>query len=188
MRQLWAGIVIGLVLSVSPALAGPHLDELRGHLGVGYASLRGVDEAPSGSLSVSAGLDYPIGHTLRLGTDVGYDLLGTRTVDRGSLVAELDYSVFEALALVHWFPAIPLVQRISFGMGVFNARADLSSSGAAAFSDLAVEQTTRGIGFQATLMKHKPSPVRVGVEVGWRQMYMRGDDWSLVNARLAIHY
>ena len=162
---------------------------MHGHLGVGYVTLSGgVADAPGGSLSVGAGLDYPIARALRLGGEVGYALLGTRTVDRGSLIGELDYSVFETVVFLHWLPPSGPVECISVGPGVFNARADLSSSGPAAFGDLAIEQTTGGIGFQITLMKRKPSPVRVGLELGARRIFLEKDDWTLLDGRLSIHY
>jgi len=179
--------LVGLLLATSAA-AGPRLSELRGHLGVGYAKLL-VASAPGGSMSVLGGLDYPLNPALRLGAEVSYDLLGSRTEERGSLVAQLDYSVFEALALLHWSPArAGPIERLTMGPGVFNARADLTSSGAPAFSDLPVEQTAGGLALGLTLMSRGPGPVRVGFELGGRLVLLREEDWTLVKGCMVVHY
>ena len=181
------GFLIGLLAATSAA-AGPRLAEVRGHLGVGFAKLL-VASAPGGSLSAAGGLDYPLTRTLRLGGEVGYDLLGSRIEERGSLVAQLDYSVFETLVLLHWSPArAGLLERLTIGPGVFNARADLTSSGAPAFKDLPVEQTAAGLALGLTLMSRRPSPVRVGFELGGRLVLLRDEDWTLVKGRLVVHY
>jgi hypothetical protein len=180
-------LLAGLVLA-APAMAGPRLSELRGHLGVGYAKLL-VASAPGGSMSVFGGLDYPLTPRLRLGGQVGYDLLGTRSEERGSLVGQLDYSLFEALVLVHWSPerAGP-IERISIGPGVFNARADLTTPGPVAFGDLPVEQTAAGAALGLTLMSRRASPVRLGFELGGRLVWLRKEDWSLLKAQVVVHY
>ena len=182
---LWVG---GLLLLATPAASGLRMSEFNGHLGFGYARLM-ADSLPAGSMTVAGGVDYPIGRTLRIGMDIGYHLLGSRTAESGSLLAELDYSVFEALALIHWAPPWrgPL-GRVSFGPGVFHARADLSSTGAPAFSGLAVEQTVGGAGLALTLVQRKPAPVRLGLEAGARLVLLRGDDWTVLGARLTMHY
>ncbi|HEY3217000.1 MAG TPA: hypothetical protein VGK93_10960 [Candidatus Eisenbacteria bacterium] len=189
MRRLPGSValLLGLLLA-APVAAGPRLSELRGHLGVGYAKLL-VTSAPGGSMSASGGLDYPLTQALRLGAEVGYDLLGSRTEERGSLVGQLDYSLFETLALLHWSPerAGP-IERLSIGPGVFNARADLTSSGAAAFSDLPVEQTAAGAAMGLTLMSRKPAPVRLGFELAGRLVWLRKEDWSLLKGRVVVHY
>ena len=190
----WFG---GLLLLATPAAAGLKLNEFNGHLGFGYTKLFILAEAaatseetsPSGSMTVAGGVDYPLGPTLRTGVDIGYHLLGSTTSERGSLFAELDYSVFEALVLIHWAPPWrgPL-GRVSIGPGVFHARADLSATGAPAFSDLAVEQTVGGAGVALTLVQRKAAPVRLGLEAGARRVFLRGDDWMIASARLTMHY
>src|SRR6185503_6902493 len=83
------------------AVAAPKLADVGGHLQLGYAHVF-ADDAPGGSLSIGTGLDVPVATNLRAGLDVGYHLLGSRTLIQGSLSSGLDFSVFEALALVRW--------------------------------------------------------------------------------------
>ena len=191
----WVG---GLLLLATPAFAGLGVNEFNGHLGFGYTQRIGESSSekrfgatrPAGSLTVAGGVDYPVAATMRAGVDIGYYLLGSATAESGSLLAELDYSVFEALALVHWVPPWrggPL-GRVSLGPGVFHARADLSSTGAPAFSDLAVEQTVGGGVVALTFIQRKPAPVRLGLEAGARRVFLRGDDWTILSARLTMHY
>src|SRR5947209_2370509 len=102
MRIILLAALLGLSASAVRAPAAP-LSDLQGHLALGYAKLFATD-APGGSLSVGAGLDLPVSGPFRAGVDVGYHLLGTRTVERGSFFASVDYSVFEADLLAHWQP------------------------------------------------------------------------------------
>jgi hypothetical protein len=194
-----AAWIAALVLT-GPAAAAPRIADLGGHLAFGYARLfasgdpdgagpRESRRTPAGSLSIAGGIDAPITSTLRYGVDVGYNLLGTRTEEQGSLVAELDYGVFEALGMLHWAPprSGPLA-RVSVGAGVFAARADLSSSGGAAFADLAVEETVPGAALGLTLSSRGSSPVRVGLELGGRFLVLDDETWTVATARLAILY
>src|SRR4029453_76209 len=163
MKITYAVLAAALTLaSAAPARGGPRLADVRGHLAFGYGKLF-ADEAPGGSLSIAGGVAIPVASSLQAGIELGFDLLGTRTEEEGSLNAELDYSVVEALALLHWTPPFPgPVGLISVGPGFFSARADLSSSGGAAFSDLAVEEAVLGVAIGATLMSRRPAPVRLG--------------------------
>jgi hypothetical protein len=182
------GLAAFLLATAAPASGALRIADVGGHLAFGYGYLF-ADGSPGGSLSIAGGLDVPLAPSLRAGVDVGYNLLGTRTEERGTLIAELDYGVFEALALLHWSPGWrgPL-GRISIGPGVFNARADLSSSGGAAFSDLAVEETVAGGALALTFVSRNPSPVRVGLELGARVLFLDKETWTVATGRLAFLY
>ena len=180
------GLLVCAVVAATPAGAGLKLESFRGHLAVGYGKL--VDEgAPAGSISFSGGVEYPISSRWTTGVEVGYWLLGTRFEERGSLSAEADYSAFEALALARWMmPNAPL--EIALGPGVMNARADLTSVGVAGFDDLAIEQTVPSAALSITAIQRKPAPVRVGFELSSRMAWLTDTTWTLLAARLAIHY
>jgi hypothetical protein len=189
---LAAMILAGLVsLGAVPALAEHRA--MQGHIALGYAKAStssDLREVPGGSLSVAAGLDFPVASRLRAGLEVGYDLLGASNIERGSLFADVDYSTFEALALARWAPTTlgPLAL-VSAGPGLFNARADLSASaGGPQFRDLALEQTVVGFAFGATVMPHPKSPVRAGLEIGYRWIPLDNETWTLFTLRLAVHY
>lgn len=196
--------IAALLIALTPvaASASPFSD-MRGHLGFGYTKLfadLGVREpgvlpeepidTPGGSMAVAAGLDIPIASDLRAGIEAGVDLLGSTSVERGSLFGELDYSVFEVLGLVHWAPPWhgPL-GRISLGPGLFKARADLSSAGPAAFEDLPVLEWAPGLAASVTLISRKERKVNAGLELGTRWLALsEAEDWILASARLVIHY
>ncbi|MFI5371020.1 MAG: hypothetical protein ACHQ52_05625 [Candidatus Eisenbacteria bacterium] len=179
---------LALTLAAGPACADSWVTAFRGHLSFGYAKLF-VTDAPGGSLSFSAGVDHPMGSTVRGGIDIDYNLLGTRTVPRGSLVADVDYSSIEVLAMVHWQPSwgIP-IGRLSAGTGVMGARAAVSSSGAAEFQDLPVDEVVPVFAAEATLINRSASPVRVGLETGVHVGLVSDNSWTVWDVRLAIHY
>lgn len=188
-RVLWRTLVL-LALLLVPALAcaAVRLGDMAGHLSIGYAKLV-TTNAPAGSLSMAAGLDYPVARALRAGIEVGFDMLGSRTVERGSLFATVDYSALEVAALAHWVPARGPVRRVSLGPAVVSARGALSvTGGGAGFSDLAVHQTAGAVAAQVTLMPVKPAPVKLGLELGGRRAFLAGDDWTLLSARVTVHY
>jgi hypothetical protein len=165
-------------------------ENLKGHLAVGYSKLF-IADAPGGSFSVSAGIDAPLRRGLRAGINLGYHLLGSRSVVRDSiLVANVDYSLFEAIACVNWYPEhLGPVGIISVGPGVMSARATLSTGGGgAAFSDLAVEEVAPGVAADVTLIRRSSSPVRAGLELGGRVAFVEHETWTLLGARLAVHY
>ena len=173
----------------APSHAGP-LSQLGGHLALGYAKLFATD-APGGSFSVGAGLDLPVVEGLRVGADVNYHLLGTRTVERGSFFASVDYSVFEADLLAHWTPAFggPLAQ-VSAGPGVVAAHADLSTAagGGAAFSDLAVQEAAPAASLGLTFMPRAGMPVKIGIETDARVAWLKHETWTIADLRLTAHY
>jgi hypothetical protein len=185
----FAATMAALALLALPWSARAAISDFRGHLSVGYAKLFATG-APGGSLSLEGGVDYPIDPSWRTGLGVGYDLLGTRNAAHGSFVANVDYSLVHIDAQVHWQPpSHDYIARVSFGPSVFNAHADVSSSGAgAAFSDLAVSQTCGGASLDVTLMKQSDAPVRVGLEMGARIAFVTGDTWTMDVLRIVFHY
>jgi hypothetical protein len=182
-------IAATLMALAGPSAARPRLADLRGHLLLGYAKLF-AGEAPGGSLSIGAGVEHPLRGSLGVGLDVGYHLLGSRTLVQGTLSSGLDYSVFEALAQVHWAtPGGGPQVVLSGGPGLFVARANLASSPiGAVFSSRAVEETRPGLALGAIVTQRRASPVRVGFEAGLRIVPLDSDTWTLATARLAILY
>ncbi len=192
-RRIAARMIAALLAAASlpaavvPAAAGPRLESFQGHLAIGYAKLLNPG-SPGGSLAIGAGVDYPVHAGLRAGVDVGFLLLGSQVFERGSLAAELDHSVFEALALVHWTPSRGPIGLVSVGPGLFHARADLSSSGPAAFSDLAVEETAPGAAINLTAIARRSSPVKAGFEFGVRALWLPNETWTVAVGGLTVHY
>ena len=191
-QQVRAVIVALAMLALgvaAPAAAANLIAPVRGHVGVGYTRLF-VSEAPGGSLSVEGGLDYPVRSGLRVGLSLGYHLLGSRTEERGSLIASLDYTALTTALQAHWTPAsLGPVTRISAGPALFNGNVELSTAGGGAmFSDLAKSETAFGLALDATMMKAAESPVRVGFELGTRLGFFEDDTWTLATARLVFHY
>jgi hypothetical protein len=182
-------LVACLLVSVARGADASGIQNVNGHVSIGYAKLF-IANAPGGSLSMAGGLDYPIARDLRAGFGVGLHLLGSRTVPRGSLVANVDYGVFEAVLFAHWIPRhLGPVGRISAGPALISARAELSTSGGgAAFSDLAVEHLAPGVALDVTLISHSTAPVRVGFEVGGRIGFLEREDWTMATTRVAFHY
>ncbi|MBI1797165.1 MAG: hypothetical protein HYR74_08950 [Candidatus Eisenbacteria bacterium] len=195
-----AAAALAAALAFAPAHAAPRLADVGGHIALGYSHLF-TDQSPGGSLSTGVGIDVPIAPSLRAGIDVGYHLLGSRTLLQGSLTSGLDYSVFEALAMVHWTragrgPALT----VSGGPGVFIAHADLASSPiGATFSNEAVGETRLGAAFGVTLARGSASPVRAGIEAGVRivpitrapsdaSLPRRTETWSIATLRFALLY
>jgi hypothetical protein len=188
-RVLWgASFLLVLLLVTGPASAAARFGEVGGHLSIGYAKLFATD-APGGSISMGAGLDYPLKPTLRAGLDLDYDLLGSRTVQRGSLYGSVDYSALQVTAFLHWLPQRGLVRRVSLGPALVNAQGVLSvTGGGAGFSDLAVHESAGAVAAQITVMKSKPAPVKLGLELGGRMAFLGGDDWTLLSLRATVHY
>ena len=183
-------ILVALALaagSVVPASAG--VADVRGSIAVGYTKLIST-LSPAGSLCTSAGLSYPVSSSVAIGPTITYHLLGSRNVPRGSLIASVDYSAFEAAMMAHWTPTgWGPIGLISAGPELASAHADLSTTGGGAgFADLALSHTAAGAALDVTLMKSRPAPVRVGLELGGRWLFLPGEDWHLVSARLSFHY
>ncbi len=194
-RGAWA-CGLALLLAAAPGVAAADADadgrlqRFEGHLSVGYAKL-GIAHAPGGSISMAAGVDYPVAPALRAGVDVGYDLLGTRNAESGSLLASVDYSAFLAVAYLHWQPEhLGPLGRVSVGPGLMNAHGDISTvgGGGAAFDSLSVSETAFALAADVTLISRRPSPVRIGLDLGVRVGYLRHEDWTIGCARVTIHY
>ena len=189
----FSGRLAVLAASIAGLLPAPasasFVSEANGYLAVGFAQLF-VADAPGGSLSVTGGAAYPITRRLGVGAEIGYHLLGSRNVERGSLVAGVDYSVCEAVAFLHWIPErLGPVGIVSVGPGLMSARAELSTSGGGAgFSDLAVEKLAPAAALDVTLIQRSNAPVRVGIELGTRVGFLPSDTWTLATARVAFHY
>jgi hypothetical protein len=188
-RWTWLGLALLALAVAAPARAGMALDLWRGHVGIGFAGVVSDSLAPGGSLSVSAGVDYPLAASWRVGPTVSFNLLGSSNVTRGSIRAGLDYSMFEAAALVTYLPAHGPVSRWSFGPGVASPRAELSiAAGGAGFTDLTVGEIKPEFALDATLMPRHMPVVAVGGEFGTRLVPTSQGLWALFTARLAIHY
>ena len=194
-RVLWRTLVL-LTLLVVPALASAaaRFSEVGGHLSIGYAKLSTADASggsisPGGSISMGAGLDYPLASTLRAGLDLGYDLLGSQTIQRYGYPAAVDYSALEVTAFLHWLPQQGPVRRVSLGPALVNGQRVLSTTGGSAgFADLAGPFTAGAVAAQITLMKAKPAPVKLGLELGGRLAFLAGKDWTLLSVRATVHY
>jgi hypothetical protein len=184
-----AALVAVLMLSGGAAARASGIAPFGGHMSVGYGQLL-ISSAPGGSVSFSGGVDYPVVPSLRFGVDVGYDLLGSNSVDRGSLSATVSYSAFELVAFAHWLPThLGPLHRVSVGPMLMAAHGDLSAAaGGAGFSDLAVSDTAPGAALELTAMSGKPSPVRVGLQLGGRVGFVQGENWTILSARLSLLY
>jgi hypothetical protein len=187
-----AGALVALLLSAAPAwhpAVASTLAAAEGHVALGYAQLV-TSGAPGGNLSVTGGVDLPVVPSLRAGIDLGYHLLGSRAVARGSLSANVSYSAFEAAAFAHWSPKhLGPVTRLSIGPALLAAHADLSAAaGGAGFSDLALDETAGAVAFEATAVKRAPSPVRIGFQVGALTAFLPGNTWTIISARVSFHY
>ncbi|MBI5168798.1 MAG: hypothetical protein HZA61_04855 [Candidatus Eisenbacteria bacterium] len=174
---------------VSPASAGLKLDRFKGHLSFGYAKLVSDSLAPGGSLSVAAGVEYPLRENWRLGPTASFNLLGSSSTKRGSVTAGLDYSVVDVAFMTTYFPKRSWVSRVSFGPGVASAHADLAvSAGGAAFRDLAVAQASPEFALDVTLMPRRMNVVGIGAEFGTRILPTDPGVWSVWTGRVAIHF
>jgi hypothetical protein len=191
--RLWCGAVAIAALVVAHSAHGGIANNLDGHVSVGYSTLFVSDSLPGnpgGNISFTAGLSYPIQTRLRIGVDLGFAFLGSRTIEEGSAVANLDYSMFDSALLLHWEPGWKgPIARISVGPTLGAARAELSTSGGGlAFTGLAVEEIAPGAALDVTLMAKPGPPVRAGVEIGIRHLFLEDEDWTVASLRLAIHY
>jgi hypothetical protein len=194
MRESWrrraaSAALVLVVLSVPAAAHAGVMQDAGGHLSFGYSKLF-AEDSPGGSLSVAAGIDFPIQSTWRAGADLGFHLLGSRTVEEGSLSAGLDYSLLEVVGLLHWVPAgNGALGRVSVGGGLMSARADLAAAaGGAAFSDLAVEEIAPGAAFEVAVLRPSTSPVRIGLLASTRIAFLPDETWTVASARLVFFY
>ena len=156
---------LAIALTAVLVLASPARAEMLGHVTFGYGKLF-VEDAPGGSFAVSGGLDWPVVSAWRLGFDVGYSLLGSNNVQRGSLFANIDYSALSAYAVGIWQPGgLGPLERVTLGGGIMSGQAEIAAAGGgAAFRDLAREGVVPGALLSATLMSSSPAPLRAGLE------------------------
>lgn len=191
-RMSRVALIAALLVMTTGAARAAHagvFSKVTGHLGFGYAKLF-IPDAPGGSLSTAVGFHYPVDPRWGVGLGIGYHLLGSSTVERGSFVASLDYSVFDMMLMAEYDPQnLGPLARIGFGPGLFNAHAELSSSGGGlSFEDLPVEETAFGLGLDLTFMSKQPAKVRAGIEVSGRVGFLEEEDWTMGSARLVVHY
>jgi hypothetical protein len=178
-----------LVAFVAPGRAlALELQRVNGHMEFGYGRLV-ISDPPAGSLTMGAGFDYPITPRFRGGLDLGFYLFGSRSVTRGSLNATLDYSAVDLIAFSHWNVPRGPFSRVSIGPGLTAARAAISTSaGGASFLDLAVSDLAPTAALDLTMMRRKPSPVRIALVLSARSALRRGEDWNHFSARFGFHY
>ena len=151
------GLALAALLSLPVVASAGGFKDAGGHLSFGYSKLF-AEDAPGGSMSVAGGIDFPVRPQWRAGVDIGFHLLGSRTVEQGSLSSGVDYSLFEAVALAHWIVDRNALGRVSVGGGVMSARADLAAAaGGAAFSGYAVEEVAPGAALDVAFMKPSTS-------------------------------
>lgn len=185
----WSVLIV-LACLAGPAHAGAmRLEPWRGHVSFGYGHLSSDGFAPTGSISVAGGVDYPVTPTFRVGPVIGYSLLGSYDVTRGSITAGLDYSLFDVALQAHWLPAHGPISRVSFGPGVAAARTALQvGGGGAGFLDLAVDELRPEVAFDVSALPRRMKVVAVGLEAGVRYVPVKRVDWLLSTVRFTIHY
>lgn len=199
-------VAAALAWCAAPARAESFFQRLDGYLGVGFAkpffTTQAVETetgevifesqpAPGGSLSAAVGFYYPVAERWDVGVSLGYHLLGSTNVERGSLSASVDYSALDLMAMAHWRPeGLGPVARIAFGSGLFHAGGQLSVAGGGglSFIDLARDENVLGLGADVTFMRKRPAPVRIGLELGTRVGFVPQETWTLVTGRLVFHY
>jgi hypothetical protein len=188
-RTTMACIALAGACVAAPASGAVTIAAWRGHIALGYAKVVSDSLAPAGSMSVSGGVDYPLGARWRLGPALSINLLGSSSATRGSVTAGLDYSMFESALLLTYLPARGPVARWSFGPGLASPRSELSvSGGGAGFKDLPVGEVCPEVALDATLMSRHMPIVAIGAELGARWVPVSKGAWTLLTARLAIHY
>jgi len=165
---------------------------VRGHMRLGFSHLFVSDttSTPGGSLSFGAGIDIPLASRLRAGVGFGYHMLGSKTLVQGTLSSSLDYSVLEATALLHWSPLDSGPDLIlSAGPGLFHAKAQLAASSIGlAFTPQAVDDTRLGAAFNVTAARRKPTPVRPGLDVGFKIIPLEGNTWMVLSVGIGLIY
>ena len=187
-RLVLAACVFVAALAGTAAAEGG-LDRVTGHLSVGYARAF-IAGSPGGSISVGAGLDFALTLRLGVGSELGYDLLGARDVQRDTLFGTIDYNTLQGSLRLSWAPAgWGPIRRLSVGPLLMKVRGEVQTPyGGLPFDDLSVHEVAPGVAWDATLMTGAVRPVRVGLEIGSRLVFLDSQTWSLAQARLAFHY
>jgi hypothetical protein len=160
-----------------------------GRLSIGYGKLF-ITDGPGGGFSTLGGIDMPLDRQLRIGPEVGYHLLGTRSVERGSSNANIDYSMLEIGVQLHWLPEhAGILHRVSFGPAMIGALADISASSAGIlFEDLARSGMRPGLAFDLALAPPGTHTVTVGLEAGTRTAFLKSESWTAATFRLLLEY
>ena len=178
-----------VTLAARPADAYMKLDAWHGHVAFGYSKLASDSLAPAGSISVAAGVDYPLSAQWRLGPTLAFNLLGSSQTRRGSVNAGLDYGMFDVALMASYLPRHGPISHLAFGPGLALARAELSvAGGGAAFGDLTVGEAKPEFAADLTLGPRTNSVVGIGLELGTRIVPVSQGTWSVWSARFAIHY
>lgn len=182
-------LTLAAACAAEPAAAGMRLDAWKGHLSVGYGRVWSDSLAPAGSISAAGGLEYPVAPRWRVGATAAFNLLGSSTVTRGSVTAALDYSLFDVALLATYLPPRGPVTRVSIGPGLASARAELSAAGGGAlFRDLPVGEVKPEFALEAAFLPRRQTIVAVGAELGLRVIPVEQCTWTLLTARLTVHF
>jgi len=192
MRRFAAALLVVPALLGAPraARADMRIDEWKGHVALGFAHTISDSLAPPGSLSVSAGVDYPLGSSWRVGPEISFSLLGSSSLTRGSITASLDYSMFDAAMLFTRSPAHGPLARWSVGPGIASPQVALTlAAGGAGFRDVAVGEIRPEFAADATFLPRRMTIVAVGAELSARVVPIPGRaTWTLLAVRLAVHF
>ena len=194
MKRGWVIALLGAVglWAAAPPARAFELSSVRGHMTLGYSHLSVSDTSgtPGGSLSFGAGVDLPLASRLRAGVGMGYHVLGSRTLVQGTLSSGIDYSVFEATAMVHWSPLHSGPDLIvSAGPGLFHAKAELAATSVGlAFTPQAIDETAFGAALDVSVVRRKPTPVRAGVVAGLRYIPLDHVNWTVASIGIALIY
>ena len=117
--------VLGAAACISAADARADVLAWRGRLSIGYGKLF-FNGAPGGGFSTLVGVDLPVRSRFRLGPEIAFHLLGTRSIDSGGANANIDYSLFEFGVQAHWLPAhAGMIHRVSLGPAMMRSRVTL---------------------------------------------------------------
>jgi hypothetical protein len=195
LRAVASAVAVAVLLT--PVTSHAALKDWHGHLELGYAKLYtssiqllGFSDLPAGGFSMGAGIEFAQSETWHFGPDLNYHLLGTQSVERGSLTANLDYSMLEMTLGAHWLPQnLGPLRRISLDLGIMGPSAKVSSSSSGlAFEDLQVSGLHPGASFSVSVLPKGPRPVAVGAEIGVHTAFLDPGTWTVGTLRLALHY
>ena len=179
-------LLAGALATAAPSEAA--LSDWKGRLALGFGHLF-AGTTPAGGISVAAGLDYPVG-MVRVGPELGYHLLGTRSLTSGSLTANLDYSLFEADVLARWSPthAGPL-RRVSFGPALMAVSAQVSSSSAGLYFEKdQVSAVWPGWALNLAWVPARATAAAVGFELGAHMAVQGKQTWTVATTRFLLVY
>lgn len=187
-RALGAAIAAAVLLFTAVPARAFEWSKIDGHASTGYGRLM-IAHPTGGSIALTVGFEHPVRKGLAAGLDLGMYLYGSRTVERGTLNATLDYSSQDLVAFSHWEVKLGPLTRISIGPGLTHVRAELSAAaGGAQFLDLARDEVAPTAALDLSMLRRKPAPVRVALVAGVRDAFLKGEDWTQFSLRLGFHY